>query len=204
MAKGKRRNQIEELLSKYFEIDGNVVTIDLSYDSFEDLVDQNFGKDDVNMLSSRLVEDLESAFDMLPRRYKIKLRINLRSLGQFSLKEIKEIIQSNLSLKTYSYGLRAMRKSRLYLSTIGFGLAILAISYSLSRRSLPTIIFDIVNITGTLFIWEAVSSLFLEGRYEKVEASRLLVKLKSIKVCCPDGQQTEFTLIRKKGRQITG
>lgn len=201
MAKTFSKTRINELLSKYFEIEGDTATIDLYYDSFEDIINQNFGKDNVNMLDSRLFDDLESAFDLIPRKYKINLRLNLRDLGQFSINQIKEIVESNLALKGYSLGLRNIRKTRINLIVMGIGAAILIASYALSRIGTRTIFYDVVNIAGTLFIWEATSSLFIENNYEKLAISRLAAKMQRITVYGPNGEVTECEAILKHGRK---
>ena len=201
MAKSFSKTRVNELLSKYFEIEGDTATIDLYYDSFEDIINQNFGKDNVNMLDSRLFDDLESAFDLIPRKYKINLRLNLRDLGQFSIEQIKEIVESNLALKGYSLGLRNIRKTRINLIVMGIGAAILIASYALSRIGTRTIFYDVVNIAGTLFIWEATSSLFIENNYEKLAISRLAAKMQRITVYGPNGEVTECYPIRMHGRK---
>ena len=202
MSKKRRDERLRKLLSRYFDLKGKTATITLSYDGFEDLVTQSFGKDDVNMLDSRLFEDIQSAFDLIPTKYDINLNLNLGSFDKYPPEKVKEIIESNIALKFYSIGLKGIRKNILHLSTMGLGVAILIISYALSYKNLPTIVYDVVNITGTLFIWEAVSALFLQDSYVRWETSRLVSKMKRITVCGPDGQRIECSMPkrRKRGR----
>ena len=44
----------EQLLSNYFFIDGNVATLQLVYDTFEELVNPNFGDERTEKLNDKL------------------------------------------------------------------------------------------------------------------------------------------------------
>ncbi len=197
--KGNRKKENEKLLSHYFEIKGNTATVDLFYDSFEDIINQNFGKDDVNMIDSRLYQDIASAFKLLPTKYNVNIRLNIRDFGKFSIQEAKTIIESNLQLRTHSIILTKSRMARVNFFTLAVGAAILIASYALSHRNYPAIVYDVVNIAGTLCIWETISSMFLEGNYERNEAARLAAKLKRFIICCPgekDAVDCEINILR--------
>ena len=186
--------KINDLLSDYFEISGNTAKIDLTYNSFEEIVNQNFGKDSVNMLDQKIYDDLESAFSMLPSKLKVDLRITLKDLGNFTLDEVKHIIESNVALRTYRLGLRRVRQNRIHILTASAGVLILIASYLLSSKGYPQIYYDVVNISGTLFIWETVSSMFLSDSYKRMEFSRLVTNVKRITVIAPDGKEVDLDL----------
>lgn len=183
-----RYKKINDLLSNYFEISGNTAKIDLTYNSFEEIVNQN------NMLDQKIYSDLESAFSMLPSKLKVDLRITLKDLGDFTLEEVKHIIESNVALRTYRIGLRRIRKNRLHILTASIGVLILIASYLLSSKGYPQIYYDVVNISGTLFIWETVSSMFLSDSYERIELLRLVTNVKRITVIAPDGKEVDLDL----------
>ena len=198
MRKKLIKERAGKLLPEFFEINGDVATIDLYYDSFEDLISQSFGAKDVCMMNQTFFQDVTDAFNLLPNRYYVKLRLNVRDLGQYSTDRAKEILENNIALKAYSIGLTELRKNLINLSTIGGGALILLLSYFLLRENVPAIIYDVVNITGTLFIWEATSSMLLEGNYEKSQAALLVKKIRSIVISTSDGRQAEFQVQRKK------
>ncbi|MGX8685768.1 MAG: hypothetical protein ACSW73_02970, partial [Spirochaetales bacterium] len=185
-------SKVKELLSDYFEIRGKTAKLDLTYDTFEDIINQNFGKDNVNMLDQRVFSDLEAAFSMLPGKLKVHLRITFKDLGNFTLKDVRKIIESNLAFRAYRVSLRRIRKIRLHLITAAIGVAILVASYFLSDKGYPKIFYDIVNISGTLFIWETVSSMFLSDSYERIESTRLVANIKKVTIVGPDGEKTDL------------
>lgn len=185
-------SKIKKLLSDYFEIRGKTAKLDFTYNSFEDVINQNFGKDSVNMLDQRVFSDLESAYSMLPAKLNVHLRITFKDLGHFTLKDVRKIIESNLALRAYRIGIKRIRKIRLQLITAAIGVAILVASYILSDKGYPKIFYDIVNISGTLFVWEAVSSLFLSDSYERIESSRLVAHIKRVTIVGPDGETTDL------------
>ena len=184
-----RPENVQHLLSRYFEITGNTATISLSYDSFDDILSQN------NLLDEKLSNDLEASYALIPAKYNVDIRINLKDLGNRSIEEVRDVIESNITLLAYSSGMKSFRKSKLHLFTAAIGVLILATSYLLSKNNYPSIVYDVVNISGTLFIWETVSSMFLSDRYEKIELSRFVGKLKHITVTGPDGQQAECRIL---------
>lgn len=201
-----RESATGKLLSHYFKIDGDTATIDLFYDSMEDIINQSFGTDDVNMIDSNLYQDIGSAFNLLPSKYKINIRLNIRDFGKFSIQEAKSIIENNLILRSYSSILTGIRKGRINIITLAVGAAVLITSYALSSLNYPAIIYDVVNIAGTLCIWETISSMFLEGNYEKNEISRLATKLRRFTICGPDGENADCELLflrryRRKRKQ---
>ena len=193
-----RYGKVDDLLSEYFEISGKTAGIDLEYGSFEEIVNQSFGKDSVNMLDQKIYADMESAFAMIPSKYKVDLRITLKDLGGHTLDEVKHIIESNLALRAYGLGLRRFRKTWLHVLTAAIGVGILVASYFLSDKGHPKIVYDVVNIAGTLFIWETVSSMFLSDSYERMELSRLVTNVRRMTVIGPDGKEAELDFLNHR------
>ena len=70
-------------------------------------------------------------------------------------------------------------------SLIGAGAAILVVSYLLREHELW---FDLINISGTLFVWEGVNMAFLERNLEN-RATRALAR--SIRNITIEGEQEE-------------
>ena len=198
MGKIFSKEDVKKLLPEFFEINGNVATVDLYYDSFEDLINQSFGGDDVFLMNHILSEDVKDAFELLPHKYDVNLRINVRDPGQYSIEKARDILERNIALKAYRIALMNGKKTLINLLTIGGGALILLLSYFLLRENVPAIIYDVVNITGTLFIWEATSSIFIEGNYERSQAAMSVNKIKSILIRTSDGKQAECRVLRRK------
>ncbi|MCM1194851.1 MAG: hypothetical protein NC332_02835, partial [Firmicutes bacterium] len=74
------------------------------------------------------------------------------------------------------------RKNITGLSLLAGGCVILLISYLLSRLDWPQIIFDIINISGTLFVWEAADVAIIERNAEAKRAKQYIKKFKGIDI----------------------
>lgn len=160
------------ILEKYFSIRGNVATLDLVYDTFSELLNQNFGGDNIEKLNDKLLSDVYEAVSLLPRKFKLHLHIVIRDFGEYTQEECEEIVKQNIYLTAY----RAIKTNNQKLasgwSLIGIGAAILVLSYFLRNYDLW---FDLINISGTLFVWEGVNMAFLERNLEH-QATRKFAK----------------------------
>lgn len=204
-----KRNQnraVQALLSDYYSFEGNTATINLFYDSFEDLVNQNFGTDDVNLLNDRLFDDTAQAMDLLLNKYNVKIRLNIRDYGKFSTKQAKDILESNLMLKFYSVLLNQYRNRRHNICMVASGAALLVASYFCSSINLPGLVFDIVNISGTLMIWEALCAAFITEKDERRKRDQNIRRIKEFWLCNPDDSTQDILVnmrddTREKARQ---
>ena len=164
----------EQILSKYFSIEGNVATLKLVYDTFAELINQNFGDTYIEKLNDKLFSDIKEAIEILPRKYKLNVEIIIKDFGEYSREECERIILQNIKLSVYlavkSIGTHRWRG----LALMGIGAAVLILSYFLHNAKFD-IVFDIVNISGTLFVWEGANTAFLERNLE-LRSSRKLVK----------------------------
>lgn len=170
MGKGKQLQL--ELLRHYFSIQGNVATLKLVYDTFSELINPNFGDVAIEKLNDKLFSDISEAVSLLPRKFKLDLQIVIKDFGDYTKEECRDIIKQNIYLAVY----RSLKSNRRKLlggcSIIATGALILVASYFLHNYNLW---FDLINISGTLFVWEGVNMAFLERSIEN-KATRTLVK----------------------------
>lgn len=168
----KRKELQMQILQNYFKIDGNVATLELQYDSFAELINQNFGDDKIEKLNDKLFSDIRDAVSLLPRGFKLDLNIVIKDFGDYSLQECEKIIKQNIYLVAYQ-AIRHSNKKRLNgWSLIGIGALVLLASYLLRNHDLW---FDLINISGTLFVWEGVNTAFIERNMES-KATRTLAR----------------------------
>lgn len=169
----------EQLLSKYFLIDGNVVTLQLVYDTFEELVNPNFGDERTEKLNDRLFSDIKEAIEILPKKYKLNVEIVIKDFGSYSREECEDIILQNIKLSIYLV-LKSMNSHRRGgYALMGVGAAVLIASYVLNKFG-SDLFFDIVNISGTLFVWEGANTAFLERNQELKITKKLAKTLQGI------------------------
>ena len=164
---GKIETQVrEQLLGKFFSFEDKVATLKLVYDTFSELVNPNFGDENTEKLNDKLFSDIKEAIEILPRGYKLNIEIVIKDFGEYTREECEEIILQNVRLYVY-LALKSGKKQLGYgLALVGVGAAVLIASYFLQSADYD-VLFDIVNISGTLCVWEGVNMAFLERNLEK-------------------------------------
>ena len=186
----KKANKIESklknnLLSKFFSFEGNIATLKLVYDTFEELINLNFGDEHTEKLNDKLFSDIKEAVEILPKTYKLNVEVVIKDFGEYSREECESIIVQNVELSLYM----ALKSTAVHrwggLALMGVGAAILLVSYFLQFAKYD-LIFDIVNISGTLFVWEGANMAFLQRNLDIKEAKRMAKVLQSIVVAHND------------------
>lgn len=176
---GKSKDLKMQLLRNYFSIEDNIATLKLVYDTFSELINPNFGDGTIEKLNDKLFSDIGEAVSLLPRKFKLNLHIVIRDFGEYEIKECEEIIKQNVYLAAY----RALKENRKKLvsgwSLIGVGAAVLVVSYFLRNYNLW---FDLINISGTLFVWEGVNMAFIERNLENRAVRTLARSIKTITI----------------------
>ena len=172
---------IDQLISKFFSIDGKVATLKLVYDTFAELVNQNFGDERTEKLNDRLFSDIKEAIEILPKTYKLNIEITIKDFGEYTREECERIIVQNVGLATYQAAKSGVGRLVNGLTLIGIGAALLIASYFL-HSSKNDILFDIINISGTLFVWEGANTAFLERNLERKAMKKVAKTIQSIVV----------------------
>lgn len=179
----------EQILSKFFLIEGKVATLKLVYDTFAELVNPNFGDERIEKLNDKLFSDIKEAIEILPRGYKLNIQIVVRDFGEYAREECEKIILQNVKLSTY-LALKSRSRHRWNgWALIGIGAVVLIVSYFLHSSDYD-ILFDIVNISGTLCVWEGVNTAFLERTAEMKTAKRIAKVIEDIAVTSGDHSST--------------
>ena len=170
------------MLSHYFTIKDKAVTIRLNFDDFSELVDQSIGDDGVEKLNSTLFDKLSEIFAIIPRKYKVEVEIYVKNFGNYELCEAEKIVRQNFALLIYSFALERRRKIITGLSLLGGGVTLLLVSYFLSKLNLPQILFDVINISGTLLVWEAANITLIERSADKKRIRQIFSKFSDVKL----------------------
>lgn len=94
---------------------------------------------------------------------------------------MRKIILQNIKLSIY-LTLKSMGAHRINgLALMGVGAVVLILSYFL-RSAAADIFFDIVNISGTLFVWEGANTAFLARNLTLRNSKKLARALQNIVV----------------------
>lgn len=175
-------NFADIMLSRYFTLKGNIAIVQLNFDTFSELVDQSIGDDRVEKLNSDLIEKIAGIFELIPRKYKIEVEIHIKDFGNYELSEAERILRQNFALLIYSFSLERRRKIITGISLLGGGVALLLVSYFLGKLELPQILFDVINISGTLLVWEAANVTLIERSADKKRMRRFLSKFSDLRL----------------------
>lgn len=176
----KKRKELElEILQHYFSIEGKVATLKLVYDTFAELINPNFGDDKIEKLNDKLFADIRDAVSILPKRYKLDIQIVIRDFGDYKKEECENIIKQNIYLAGYRTLKESNKKRVCGWSLIGVGALVLVVSYLLRKYDLW---FDLINISGTLFVWEGVNTAFIERNQDSRETIALAKAIKNITI----------------------
>lgn len=175
----KRKELQMEILKNYFSFDGKVATLELVYDTFAELINPNFGDDKIEKLNDKLFSDIKEAVSFLPRHYKLNLHIVIKNFGEYKKEECENIIKQNICLFAYQIVKQNNKKRASGWSLIGIGAAVLLASYFLRKYELW---FDLINISGTLFVWEGVNTAFIERSQDNKTARALAKAIQKITV----------------------
>ncbi|MDE5546238.1 MAG: hypothetical protein K2I88_02115 [Anaeroplasmataceae bacterium] len=178
----KTQEWTREILKDYFIVDGNTLTAELYYDTFAELIDQNMGNDKVEKLNEILFDKINEILTLVPRKYQIHFLIHIRDLGEYEFEEVERILKQNLMLKIYGFTLERKRRHITSLSLLFGGVLLLLASYFLSRLEWPQIIFDVINISGTLLVWEAADVSLIERNEEIKKVKQYVTKFKDIRL----------------------
>lgn len=170
------------MLSRYFTLKDKVAVVRLNFDTFSELVDQSIGDDGVEKLNSVLIDKLTEIFALIPRKYKIEVEIYIKDFGNYELSEAEKIVRQNFALWIYSLTLERRRKIITGLSLLGGGVALLLVSYFLGRLELPQVLFDVINISGTLLVWESANLTLIERNADKRRLKQFVRKFSDIRL----------------------
>ncbi|MDE6408245.1 MAG: hypothetical protein K2K48_04450 [Anaeroplasmataceae bacterium] len=176
----KTQEWTREILKNYFIVEGNTLTAELYYDTFAELIDQSMGNDKVEKLNETLFDKINEILALVPRKYQIHFSIHIKNLGEYEFEEVEQILKRNLMLKIYGFTLERKRRHITSLSLLLGGVLLLLASYFLSRLEWPQLIFDVINISGTLLVWEAADVSLIERNEEIKKVKQYVKKVKGI------------------------
>lgn len=197
MESDKRKSE-NELLSKYYKLNGDSVVVTLVYNTFSELVDANFGDDTVEKLNNKLFDSIELAFQEIPVKYDILLNIKIRDFGNYNQDEAIKIIRENIEMRLHT--IRRLDIKTKILSTIimFFGVGIIAASYLVKTTSpASSLINEVIDLAGQVLVWEGMYAYFLDKMEKKLLTKQYRKKLHTIKISKFGDETTEDIKLKK-------
>ncbi len=163
-----RRKQLEdaimrdksELISQFYPIkDGQ---LQLSFASCDVLIDQNLESGGIPRLRTEVFDAIDRALLNFKSDTITKLSIASPSDSSFTAEMFADVLHKNMRLRLLELVIESRKNRWLCLYLFTGGCLLLALSYLLGRAIASNVVFDVINILGSLLIWTAGENHFLE------------------------------------------
>ena len=192
MAKNNKENIVKnrqiELLKKYYEIDevNKVIEIKLNYAKASDLLTNGSFHDELYEFKYEVLEHIYDLINRVPFGYKINLKFNVSDYEDCDPTKLLESFNDAIEIRHYfslNEGKRKYIKVALLLIA-GIVALVLKIIGDNSWWNIDIassqLISEIVDIIGWVFIWEAVSIMFLSPSKERSFILKFRSEIKTV------------------------
>ena len=160
-----------ELLKKYYPVDeeNKIITIKLYYEHASELLDYTVGEESCVMFDNSFLEKLNSVFEKIPVNYKADVILEIKDYDGYSPNDIMEKFNDLIELNSYNV-VRVSKKNKLVSALlILVGILILVFNhlfyeygiYGIKEELESSILQEFFDIVSWVFIWQAVTVLFL-------------------------------------------
>ncbi len=181
-----------ELLGHYFQIDQEkrLVYVKLRYEKASDMLEDSFGEEGCGMFKNSVLESIAQIYGNIPVEYRAEIELYVGDYEGYDPKVILTRFNEALELNNYQSQRdkkrRWLRASLLVLAGVAI-LALMGIGVSQhwfgsegSEKS--SILTEILDIAGWVFIWEAVTVCFLQPSAYGVLGVKILSRTSGIRL----------------------
>lgn len=175
-----------ELLEKYYEVDKEKkeVTINFHYDKASNLLVDFGGK--TTLFNNEVITKIKEAIDKFPVFFKIKINLYIDDYEGFDPNLINEKFKDTLELTQYKA--RKEKSFKWLISTLLILAGVILLFLNIvgqannwfGNETNKEIVIEIIDIAAWVFIWEAVTMIFLEPSEVSAFSLQLRKKLSSI------------------------
>ncbi len=186
-----------ELLKKYYVVNEEEKTVDikLGYDSTDNLFTDDYASDDHPEVSHDIVERVSDIIGRVPADYKANIKLQIDDLEEHSPETVLESFNDAIEFSHYSVHKETKHKWVQIALLIIAGLLFLIFMnvgdacgwFGDSEDSLTKTIVEFIDIAGTVFLWEAVTIIFLSPSEEKLRTLRFKKRVNSISILDKEG-----------------
>ena len=183
----ENKRQIE-LLEKYYNIDNEnkIISIDLHYQKVSDILLTNEGNINYPLFKNEIIETVNNAIKRTPRDFKINIVFDIEDYENYNPKQIIESFNDTLELGQYSA--RRSKQTKNLIATILILIGIILLFFMIIGNNnnwfkegiKSDIVSEVIDIAAWVFIWEAVTMLFLEQLEQNKLA--LLIRRKVVQI----------------------
>ncbi len=185
-----------ELLEKYYEVDREkkIVIFKMYYDKASDLLDMRSSLPGNELFNSSVLDEVSEKLNRLPSGFKASVEFIIEDLEGYDPKVLSERFNDLLELNNYQTS--RIRKKKFLITTILVlvGIFILYFGAVLKYKEYfgeglgVSVLYEIIDISAWVFIWEAVTILFLSPSELALINLKLLRNIETISFSNSDGQ----------------
>lgn len=173
--KNKNKNLFEnkrqiELLEKYYVVDNDkkIINIDLHYPKSSDILLNNEGNINCPLFKNEILETINNSIERTPKDYKVNIIFDIEDYENYKPKQIIESFNDTLELGQYSA--RRGKQIKNLIASILILVGIILLFFMIIGKNnnwfeegiKSDIITEVIDIAAWVFIWEAVTMIFLE------------------------------------------
>lgn len=173
--KNKNKNLFEnkrqiELLEKYYVVDNDkkIINIDLHYPKSSDILLNNEGNINYPLFKNEILETVNNSIERTPKDYKVNIIFDIEDYENYKPKQIIESFNDTLELGQYSA--RRGKQLKNLIASILILVGIILLFFMIIGKNnnwfeegiKSDIISEVIDIAAWVFIWEAVTMIFLE------------------------------------------
>ena len=168
--KNKILEDFENIEKEFFDIDeaGETARVCLHFASPDEIFDVNCISK-IPIFNDDFDEWLQSAFEMIPSRYRINLEVTFDDMGGYTSAELDELFKKNLLLSGKSIAQSIKFRKHIAISLIIAGvisfIAMVLIGNLWTDEGIwHDVFFYLLDIATTVLFWEAAGILLVENR----------------------------------------
>ncbi|MFA6829271.1 MAG: hypothetical protein WCR67_00980 [Bacilli bacterium] len=183
----------DEILNKFFDIDEEkmLITATIKFEKASDLVDESISKNGNIKLNEAVIQKMVEVTKMIPRVYDINYCLEINNMEDYTSDELTQAFNDSIQLSYYNNRLAMDRKRNLGILLSSIGICVLIASVFLNVFNVipgfeNSVLYEVVDIIGTVFIWEAASMWLIEGAEMRLILTTIKRRIKDIQVKTPE------------------
>ena len=164
------KSEFRSIEEEFFELDheNKEVLIRRTFEKPEEIFDTN-AVTKTPLMTEEFIESLIGAFDRVPDKYKLNIRIAFDDLDGYSEEQLVDICRKNFMQETKTRIRYAYRQNRLAVALCGIGLFFILLSIWLgsvwtAESTVRDVVLYILDIVATVPFWGAMEICIIDNR----------------------------------------
>jgi hypothetical protein len=181
-------NRERMLLGKYYDVDdeNKIVTMSYCFDEASLVVDNSLDNKEY-LIKDEIMEKIISGMKSVPLMYKININVRINDFQNYSKEKVVEAFEDGIEMNHYSLERENKRKWIKTLVLVIIGIVILFFntiakseSWFGTKTTSSGIASEVFDIAAWVFIWEAVTIMFLTPTELPFNSNRIKIRVKNI------------------------